>query len=175
MFFDNVILGALLVFVIRLLSIAVSTVRVLIMGRSNPIIVAMLAFLEALAFALTFGQVAANLSNIWNLTAYSLGFAVGTWVGTLIEERFIKGYATINIVSMEKSQEVAAAIRKEGFGATRTFGEGARGQVGLIRTVVNRRDVPRIVAAAETVDPSAFVTIEATRRISRGFIGYGRS
>lgn len=175
MIVDNVIVGALIIFVVRVLSIAVSTVRVLIMGRANPLLVSALAFLEALAFALTIGQVANNLSNIWNLTAYSGGFALGTWVGTLIEERFVKGYATINIVSMEKSDPIAAAIRKSGFGATQTHGEGAQGHVGLIRTVVNRRDVPRIVAAIEAVDANAFVTIEETRRISRGFIGYGRS
>jgi uncharacterized protein YebE (UPF0316 family) len=175
MFTENVLVGALAIFFVRVLSIAISTIRVLIMGRQSGLIVATLAFIEALAFALTFGSVAANLGNLWNLTAYSLGFAVGTWVGMLIEERFIKGYATVNIVSMNKSLPIVDAIRKAGFGATRTSGEGASGTVGLVRAVVNRRDAPRIVALVEDIDPKAFVTVEETRRISRGFIGYGRS
>ena len=175
MFTDNVILGALMIFVIRMLSIAVSTVRVLIMGRASPIFVAVLAFIEALSFALTFGQVAANLSNVWNLGAYSLGYAAGTWVGTLIEERFIKGYVSVHIVSMAKSLPIAEAVRAAGFGATRTSGEGARGTVGVVRAVVNRRDAAKIVELVEHIDPKAFVTVEQTRSISRGFIGYGKS
>ena len=110
MFFSDPILGALVIFFVRLLSIAISTVRLLIMGRSNPLLVAFLAFTEALAFAITFGQVASNLTNFSNLGAYSLGFAVGTWVGTKIEERFIKGYSTVTVISMGKSLPISEAI-----------------------------------------------------------------
>lgn len=175
MFTDNIIIGAGAIFLVRVLSITISTIRVLIMGRQSGLIVAGLAFIEALSFALTFGSVAANLANVWNLIAYSLGFSVGTWVGMLLEERLIKGYATVNIVSMNRSLPIVDAIRKAGFGATRTAGEGASGTVGLVRAVVNRRDAPRIVALVENIDSKAFVTVEETRRISRGFVGYGRS
>ncbi len=175
MFFQSAFLGALMIFLIRVLSIAVSTVRLLIMGRTNNLLVAVLAFIESLMFALTFGQVAANIGNLWNLGAYSLGFAGGTWVGMLIEERFVKSYATITIVSMGKSLPIVETIREAGFGATRTSGEGTRGTVGLVRIVVNRRDVDRIISLAQEIDPKAFVTVEGTRQVSRGFLGYGRS
>ncbi len=174
MLFDNVILGALVIFLVRALSIAVSTLRYLIMGRSAKLLVAGLAFTEALAFALTFGQVAQNLENMWNLGAYCLGFSVGTWVGTLIEERVGQGYATINIVSMGKSLPVAEAIRGAGFGATRSSGEGTSGTVGLVRTVARRRDASQVIGIAQDVDPKAFVTVEETRSVSRGFLGHGR-
>jgi uncharacterized protein YebE (UPF0316 family) len=175
MFFSNPILGALMIFVVRVLSIAISTVRVLIMGRGNALFVAMLAFTEALAFAITFGQVATNLDNLWNLGAYSLGFAVGTWVGTQIEERFIKGYSTVTVISMGKSLPIVEAIRAAGFGATRTSGEGSHGTVGLVHAVVQKRDAGRIAEMVEDIDPKAFMTVEETRRVSRGFLGSGRS
>lgn len=175
LFEGNIILGAFAIFVVRVFSIAISTLRLLMMGRSSPIFVSTLAFVEALTFALTFGQVAANLGNLWNLGAYSLGFAAGTWVGMLIEERVVKGYATVNIVSMGRSLPIVRAIREAGFGATRTAGEGSSGAVGLIRTVVNRRDATRIAALVQAVDPKAFITIEETRSVSRGFLGYSRS
>jgi uncharacterized protein YebE (UPF0316 family) len=175
MFFDNVLLGALMIFVVRMLSIAISTMRILIMGRSSKVLVAFLASIEALAFAVTFGQVAQNLSNIWNLGAYCLGFAAGTWVGVLIEERVGQGFATVNIVSMGHSLPIAQAIREAGFGATRSSGEGERGTVGLVRTVIRRRDVARIVNIVQELDAKAFVTVEETRSVTRGFLGYGRS
>ncbi len=175
MFFDNAILGALAIFVVRVLSITLSTVRILIMGRGQKLLVVVIAIFEALTFVLTFGQVAQDLSNIWNISAYCFGFATGTGVGMLIEERVVKGYATVNIVSMAKSLPVAQAIRTAGFGATHISGEGTSGTVGLVRVVVNRRDVARIVALATQVDQKAFVTVEETRHVSHGFLGFGRS
>ena len=173
MWFDNVILGALAIFLIRMLSIALSTVRFLIMGRSSKLLVSGIAFIEALAFALTFGQVAQNLGNMWNLGAYCLGFAVGTWAGTLIEERVGAGFSTITIVSRGNSQQIAQAIREAGFGATRISGEGTSGTVGLVRIVVRRRDAPQITRIVLEVDPKAFVTVEETRSVWHGYLGYG--
>lgn len=170
MFSDNVIVGALIIFVIRVSSIALSTVRILIMGRVNRLIILVMAFLEALAFALTISQVAANLGNIWNLMAYSLGFATGTLAGMWIEGRLATGYATINIVSIGKSLQISNAIRAAGFGATRSSGEGSRGTVGLIRVVARRRHSARIVKIAHEADPKAFVTVEEPRSVAHGFL-----
>ncbi len=175
MLIQNVILGAVLIFIVRVISITLSTIRYLIMGRANKIGVTAIAFVEALTFALTFGVVASDLTNMWYLMAYCAGFAIGTLVGTSIEQRIGQGYAAVNIVSMNKSLPVAEEIRKAGFGATRTAGEGNTGTVGMIWVVVRRRDVAQVVSIATGVDPNAFVTVEEARSVMRGFIQYERS
>ncbi|MBN1123150.1 MAG: DUF2179 domain-containing protein [Anaerolineae bacterium] len=172
---QNVILGAVLIFLVRVISITLSTIRYLIMGRANKVGVTAIAFVEALTFALTFGVVASDLTNMWYLMAYCAGFAIGTLVGTSIEQRIGRGYSAVNIVSMNKSLPVAEEIRKAGFGATRTSGEGNTGTVGLIWVVVRRRDVAQVVSIATEVDPNAFVTVEEARSVMRGFIQYERS
>ncbi len=171
----NVILGALLIFVVRVFSITLSTIRLLIMGRANRGLVSGLAFVEALTFALTFGAVAADLTNLWYLAAYCAGFAAGTWVGMIIEDRMGHGFASISVISTGKSIQLAEAIREAGFGATRTSGEGTTGSVGMVWVVARRRDVPRVVSIINAVDPKAFVAVGEARSVWRGFLGYGRS
>jgi uncharacterized protein YebE (UPF0316 family) len=170
MFGQSVIVGALIIFLIRVASIAVSTLRILLMSRVNRAITFIMAFLEALAFALTISQVASNLNNIWNLMAYSVGYAVGTIVGMMIEERIATGYTTINVVSMGKSLQITEAVRAAGYGATRSSGEGTKGTVGLIRVVARRKNAQRIADIIREADPKAFVTLEETRSVFRGFL-----
>ncbi len=172
---QNVILGALLIFVVRVFSITLSTIRLLIMGRAHRGIVSGLAFVEALTFALTFGAVATDLTNLWYLGAYCGGFAAGTWVGMLIEDRVGHGFASISIISTGKSLQLAEAIRGAGFGATRTSGEGSAGSVGMVWVVARRRDVPRVTSIINEVDPKAFVSVSEARSVWRGFLGYGRT
>lgn len=174
-FGGNVYLIALLIFAVRVISITLSTWRFLIMGRANKLAVAGIAFFEALTFALTFGAVAQDLTNVWNLLAYCGGFAAGTFVGTTIEQKLAQGFASVHIVSMTKSLAIVEAIRAAGFGATRSPGEGGRGAVGLIFVVVRRRDIDQVLQIADEIDPKAFVTVDETRTVSRGFLGYGRS
>lgn len=171
----DLILGVLLIFFVRVLGIALSTIRVLLMGRANKILVGTIAFMESLTFALAFSRVMNDLTNVWNLTAYCLGFAVGTIVGTYMEERLAAGFMTVNVVSRTQSQKIAETIREAGFGATRSSGEGVSGTVGLIRSVVRRKDVPRVVEIAQRVDPNSFVTIEEIRSIRQGYIGMYKS
>jgi uncharacterized protein YebE (UPF0316 family) len=172
---ESFVLSAVLIFVVRVIGIAISTMRLLLMGRAPKTLVSAIAFVEALTFVLTFGRVAQDLNNIPNLMGYCLGFAIGTLVGMMIEERMAAGFATVNIVSMHNSLYIVEAIRKAGFGATRTSGEGASGTVGLVRSVVRRRDAVKVVKIVKDSDPRAFVTVEETRAVTHGFLGYGRS
>jgi uncharacterized protein YebE (UPF0316 family) len=172
---SSVILGALAIFTIRVISIAISTIRILFMGRAHPLIIMTLATIEALAFALTFAQVAANLGNILNLTAYCLGFATGTYVGTVIDARVGAGFSSITIISMSKSSEIAEAVRNSGHGATRIMAEGTSGEVGLVRVIIRRRMSPKIISIVNKIDPKAFITIESAWDVKQGFLSGGQS
>jgi uncharacterized protein YebE (UPF0316 family) len=172
---SNVWLGMILIFTVRVLSITLSTIRYLTMGRANRFFVSGIAFFEALTFAVTFGVVARDLTNLWFLFAYCAGFAMGTWVGILIEDWMAQGYQSINIISMSKSLLLVQAVREAGFGATRTSGEGTSGTVGVIYVVARRRNVPQVVEIVTSIDPKAFITVGETRSVRRGFLGYGRS
>jgi uncharacterized protein YebE (UPF0316 family) len=166
----QVLLGALAIFGLRIFGIAISTVRMLIMVQGRRFWSSVLGFLEALVFAVAIGGVVNELDNFWNMLAYCGGFSVGTYLGMVLEDWVITSFVSVNIVSKEHAHAVAEAIRKAGFGATESWGQGAVGMVGLVRAVVNRRDVPRVVECVNAIDPQAFVTLDETRGVMRGFL-----
>lgn len=167
----NVFVTAVLIFFARVLNITIATLRTLVMTRGLRVLSAVLGFFEALIFAIVISQVVQDLSNVWNLVSYSAGFAGGILVGLAVEERLAMGYATLNVVSSHQAHVVAEAIRQAGFGATESWGHGSEGRVGLVRTVVNRREVSRISRVITEADPASFVTIEETRSVWRGHLG----
>jgi uncharacterized protein YebE (UPF0316 family) len=171
---SDIVLGALFIFVLRVLGVALATVRVLMMTRGYKLPSAAIGFVEVSVYALAIGPVVQNLSNLWYLFGYSLGFSVGTLVGLKLEERMALGYATVRIVSVERAKEIAEAIRKAGYGATQGFGYGANGVIGTVKAVVRRKEVGEIYEIANRVDPKAFVTVEETRWVSRGYMRIAR-
>lgn len=171
---NEVLWGVLLVFVLRVVGVTLATVRVLIMTRGKKLLAASIGFFEVMVYALAIGYVVNNLSNVWNLLGYSLGFAVGTLVGMWLEERMALGYASVRIVSKYRGHALANAIRDAGYGATVEWGEGRNGAVGLVVATVRRREVESVCALADQVDPSAFVTVEETRTIRRGYMRIAR-
>lgn len=167
---SDIAIGALTIFVLRVLGVTLATVRVLVMTRGYKLASAAIGFFEVLVYALAIGPVVQNLSNVWYLFGYSFGFSVGTLLGMALEERMALGYATVRVVSVEKANDIADAIRQAGYGATQGFGYGANGIIGTVKTVVQRKHVDRVEKLVSQVDPRAFVTVEETRWVSRGYM-----
>ena len=170
----QVLWGGFLIFVLRVIGVTLATMRVLIMMRGKKLLSASIGFFEVLVYVIAIGRVVNDLANIWNLLGYSLGFAVGTLVGMWLEERLAMGYASVRIVSKQKGHVVAEAIREAGYGATLEWGRGRNGVVGMVLATVRRKEVAEVCAVADRVDPSAFVTVEETRSIRRGYMRIAR-
>ena len=158
------------IFCLRLLNNAMGTVRVIFLtyGRRLPAFV--LAFIESLIFAYTASKVLTDLENIPNLLAYAGGFAVGGYVGMYIEEKFVTGYVTVNIIAKQGGHEIAMALRENSFGVTEMIGEGGNGKVIMLRAVLLRQHIGDVMDIAHGINPEAFVTIEEARAVHRGWM-----
>ncbi len=170
----EVILWALFIFFLRVANIALGTVRVLFVVRGERLLASIMSFVEALLFLVAIGKVVQDLSNIPNVLAYCLGFAVGTWVGIAIEGRLALGYVLVRIVSLQKGRRIALALREEGYGVTEMLGEGRAGRVGIIDVVAKRKDIPLITSVGREVDGGAFITVQEAREVYRGYIPRAR-
>lgn len=167
------LLWAGLIFLLRVINSGIGTVRLITLARQRRGITVILAFFEALTFAVTVAGVVTDMGNIFNMLAYCAGFATGAYVGMAIEARFITSYMAVNIVSADYGHDIAVALREEGYGVTETIGEGLNGRVTMLRSIVNRRDVPRVVDIVTQQHPEAFVSIEEARSVQRGWLRRG--
>jgi uncharacterized protein YebE (UPF0316 family) len=164
----ELLLGALLIFCLRLIDVSMGTVRILMAVRGRRLLAGVIGFFEVTIFLVAISQVVTNIGNWWNVLGYAGGFAVGTVVGMTIERKLAIGLAEVNIISMGKGTELAEALRAEGFGATEFLGAGQESIVDMIRTVVRRREVPSVTAVASAIDDSAFITVQEMERAYRG-------
>lgn len=169
----SVLLGALFIFVLRVFGIAVSTIRVLAMMRGKKVAAFVAGFFEVLTYVIAIAEVVNNLDNIWNILGYCLGFSVGTVAGMVLDERRAGGFTNVRIISRYKAQNIVDKIHQSGYGATVGWGHGRGGTVGMIVAVVRRKELDEICAIAETADPNAFITIEDTRAVRRGYMHVG--
>ena len=166
--------GALLIFVLRIVGVTLATLRTLLMTRGMELSSAVLGFFEVLVYVVAIGAVVNDLNNIPNVLGYCLGFSVGTVVGIRLERRLALGYVTVHAISTEKGRQVAEALRDAGFGATLTWGEGRSGQVAMIDSVVARKDALAAADVVHSADVDAFVVIEHTSSVDRGWMRIAR-
>ena len=165
-----VLAGAGFIFVVRVVGMSFSTVRTLLMMRGHKLGTAITGFIEVLLYVVAIGGVVNNLSNIWNILGYSLGFVAGSLVGMWIDERTAAGFVDIRIISRYKAQSILEKLHQGGYGATVAWGQGRQGAVGMIWAIVRRKEVAKVQKIAEDADPGVFITIEDTRTVRRGYM-----
>jgi uncharacterized protein YebE (UPF0316 family) len=157
------------IFVLRVIGNMITTLRLVLIVRGQKISSSLLAVIEALIFAVALGSVVSNLNDVWNLAAYSVGYAVGGYLGLVLEHRLVQRYVSVHVISPKMAHEIAVAVREAGFGATESWGEGAEGTVGSVTVVVGHQEVKTVARIVHDIDPGAFLMMEELRAISQGY------
>lgn len=168
----EILLSSLLIFFLRLSDVTLSTFRILMITRGRRNLAAALGFGEAAIWVVAISQVIAHVGNLWNMIAYAAGFAAGTVVGMWLEGQIAFGDVDLRVISLRReTNDIAEAIRQQGFGVTEVEGRGLSGPVHVVAAVVPRKAVPRLVKLVREVDPGSFVTMDDVRWVSGGFVG----
>ena len=164
-----IITSAVLIFVLRLINMTLATMRLVLTVRGRKWVAAIVGFFESFIFVFAIARVVQDLNNIFNMIGYAGGFASGILVGLALERRLAIGFGHVRIISSQRGSEVAAALRKAGYGATELVGRGREGHVSVISSTVRRRDITNVDAVAIAADPACFVTVDEVRPLRRGF------
>lgn len=155
---SNIYIGAGIIFLSRVLDVAMGTFRVQMIVRRKKLIAGVLGFFEILIFILIVSRVIQDIGNWFNVIAYCGGFAVGNVVGIYISEKISKETVSVSIISKSKWQEIENRLRDEGFGVTRNIGYGKDGEVQMLRVICERNYFPKVREISLEYDRKAFIT-----------------
>ncbi len=157
------------IFLARICDVSMETIRVVYISRGIKFLAPIIAFFEIVIWLLAMEVVMNDLSNIANFVAFALGFATGTYVGLVIEERLSIGMVILRIITTEDSEgQISSYLAHENCGVTRMDAQGSRGNVKMILSLVNRTDIPRITEFIRNVNPHAFFSLEDVRYVNEG-------
>ena len=160
--------GALLIFLLRIVDVSCDTMRVLFAIRGRRVISGTLGFFQAMIWIFAVGQAVKHLDSWLHIIGYAAGFATGTMVGITIEKMIAYGLATVHIVSRHGGVEIAHDLRERGYGVTEFGGFGREGTVEFLHSVVHRADLPEVMRIVDQWDKGAFVTVEEPQILRGG-------
>jgi uncharacterized protein YebE (UPF0316 family) len=167
------VLMPLLIFLARMCDVTLGTLRNVFISKGLRHIVPVLGFFEVLIWLISIRQIMQHLDNIMCYVSFAGGFSMGTYVGLKIESRLALGVQVIRIITNQDSQQLIQALQKENIGITVIDGQGAKGPVKIIFTIVNRKDLQIIRELINTHNPQAFYSIEDVRAANQGVFRKG--
>ncbi|MBN1949589.1 MAG: DUF2179 domain-containing protein [Bacteroidales bacterium] len=157
----------LLIIMARIVDVSIGTLKIILISRGNRTLAPVLGFFEVLVWLLAVTRIFENLDNWVCYLAYALGFALGSYIGILLEEKLALGFQLIRIITRKEAVHLTNILRGKGYGVTYIPAEGSAGKVGILYSVVNRKNLNDIIPIIKEHNPNAFYTIEDIRFISQ--------
>jgi uncharacterized protein YebE (UPF0316 family) len=171
LFSPEVLFGAFAIFLMRVVNMALDTLRALYMIRNRRSLVWLFGFVETIIFVIAFSSVLENLDNVLNIFAYAAGFGTGNVIGMMIENKIAVGFLQLQIISSSRGAAIAERLRDGGYAATEMSGRGRDGMVSVIVASVMRKNLNVVKEIIQEVDEDAFISSEDLSPIRRGFWG----
>lgn len=162
-------LGALIIMLMRIVDVSIGTIRTILVVQGRKYLAGLAGFVEVLIWVIAIRFVFQHLDQVWNLIGYAAGFSLGNILGITIEQKIGLGYVQLNVISKHLTDQIADSLRKLKYGLTILPGEGGSGGVAIIVLIVSRKFQKKVVAIIESIDKSAFITIQHSLPY-RGFI-----
>lgn len=158
----------LLIFLARICDQSIGTLRLIFISKGMKYIAPFLGFFEVIIWLLAVGQIMQHLDNWVCYVAYGAGFAMGNFIGIRIEEHLSLGTVIIRVILSSEAPELVSNLKEQNFGLTLVDGEGAKGKVKLIFSIIRRKEVQRFVGIVQQYNPNAFYTIEDVKSSNEG-------
>jgi uncharacterized protein YebE (UPF0316 family) len=165
----------IMIFCARICDVTMGTIRVIFISKGIRYLAPIIGFFEVIIWLLAIGQVMNNLTNVVSYIAYGTGFASGTYIGMVIEEKISLGLTSVRIITKEDPADLMNYLRTHDYGVTSIDGEGATGKVKMVFTIIKRQDLPHVISIIKQFNPTAFYSVEEVKSVAEGVFPERRS
>lgn len=157
-----------LIFIARLADVSLATLRHILVFKGMRKIVPIFGFFEIMIWLVAITQVMQNLSNIACYLGFGLGFAAGTYVGIVVEEKLALGHQLVRIITRKPLPDLHRLLIDSGYGVTVVPARGSQGAVEIFFVATARKRMPGLLGVLREFDPNLFFTIEDVRSVASG-------
>jgi uncharacterized protein YebE (UPF0316 family) len=160
----------LLIFCSRIMDVTIGTIRIIFVSKGMRYLAPLCGFFEVLIWIIVITQLMKNLNHPIYYVAYAGGFAMGNYVGILMEEKLAMGLALLRIITHKDASALTKRLKNRGYALTHLNAKGNFGAVKIVLIVVKRKELKNVINIVKEILPQAFYTIEDVNSARELFI-----
>lgn len=158
----------ILIFLSRIIDVSIGTIRIIFVSRGKKNLAPLLGFFEVLVWVIAISQIMKHLDNFVCYFAYAAGFATGTFVGMILEEKLAIGMLVVRVILVKDDFHLMERLHDAGFGVTVVDAKGANGDVKIVYTIIKRKELEEALEIITMCNSKAFYSIEDARTVNQG-------
>ena len=156
----------------RLVDVSLSTLQTMLLVKGKRNLATLIGFVDVFIWFLVVREALnTDIKSIWIALAYAGGYAAGTFTGSNLSKRVIKGTVGIQVITKNTKNKVIETIKQSGFSATYVECKGIHDEDTnyLIGAQVDNKKLNEFKDLVTSVDPNAFITVTESKENLNGY------
>lgn len=161
--------GFILVF--KTIEVSMATLRIVLITKDERLKGAIIGFFEVMLWVVLVSTVLSNVTqDPIKVVIYALGFAIGNYVGSLIENYLAIGTSNIEaIVLKQDGKKLSKDLRDNGFAVTAVNAYGMSNEREILYIHIPRKKVKQTVSLIKSLQENVVITINDIKPIYGGY------
>src|SRR5271157_1976905 len=153
-----------LIVLARITDVSLDTIRTVSVIQGRRVFAAVLGFFEAVVYICAVAKVLLNMNQPVYALAYGLGFAMGTYLGMVIEHRLAFGNQLVFLLT-PKGPELAEVLRKRDYRVAEVKAHTGDGDLTILCVEILRREAQHLARLASDVDERCVFIVHDIRLV----------
>lgn len=160
----SIALNCVLIVLARVTDVSLDTLRTVSIVQGRRAFSAALGFFEALIYIAVVAHVLRNFDHPVYAIAYGAGYALGTYLGIVVEQRLGFGTQLACFLTHKADAMSAALDGAGGYGVASVQGRARQEEVSLFYVAAPRRRIHQLVHRARSADENCFCVVNDLRQ-----------
>ncbi|MEG1495012.1 MAG: DUF5698 domain-containing protein [Bacilli bacterium] len=160
------------IFFARIIDVSLGTFRTMITVKGHAIYASIIGFFEVLVWFLIVKEALNSATTgIWIGISYAAGFAAGTYIGSIMSQKLIKGKLSVQVITSNHSEKLIEKIKAAGYGLSIMNIEDKNKEHDKYMLFIEI-DNSRLISLQKLIrelDPKSFMVVNETKYVQNGY------
>lgn len=161
------------IFLARVVDVTLGTLRTILIVKGKKNEAGIIAFFEVFIWFLVAKEALDNVDeSLFIAIFYSLGFAVGTYIGIKITNKYIDSYLSAQVIVKKDNTLLIKNLRNKGYAVSIASLKNEKDNIkkDLLLVSINRKNAKELSSIVKKYDSSAFIIFNETKYVQNGLI-----
>ena len=166
----DILLLCIKIFLVRILDVSLGTFRTIITVKGKSLYASIIGFIEVFVwFIIVREALNTDVDSLWVAFSYSLGFATGTYLGSIISKKFIKTTFSVEVITSK--QNMSDILREKGYAVTELSVEGKDEKTDkyMLLLEIGNNSLNSLKDSIKQIDKNAFIIVTETKLVQNGY------
>ena len=167
----STLLLCLKIFGARLIDVSLGTIRTVYTVKNKHLIASFIGLIEVIVWFLIVQEALNSTSNNFFIAfSYSIGFAVGTYIGGILSNKLINTKLGIQVILSNKDDNIINKIRQMGY-AVSIINLVSKDNKYMLYIQVDSKQYHKLIKLINSLDNKAFIVVNETKVVYNGYFG----